>query len=215
MIGAIAFSGIALVDELIVKISMVAASSLAFTIVGSFYSAGIITSRADGGKARMVLFVILLLFFLYVFTQIANGVIWLFSFPIWIYIVILFIATLLLIIVMLYKDKKTKKLYIASKKEDIYVVANVDDTIQKSYEAEIPPTKELTTIRELLIREKNQNYIKAYHNDPHSPGLQYVKVYKSALNHSEIKGYIKMDNAAAFWGDVYYSEDKRWIKIDY
>ena len=214
LIGAIAFSGIALVDEVIVKISMASASSLAFTIVGSFYSAGIITSKAEGGEARLALFVILLSFFLYVFTQIAKGVVWLFSFSIWIYIAILLSATILLILVMLYRDKKAKELYIKSKKGNNDFVTLEYKNTEMNSNLEVQSTEKLRTIREILLSENNQTYIKAYNNDPHSPGLEYVKVYKSALNHSRIKGYIKMDNAAAFWGDVYFSEDKRWIKID-
>jgi hypothetical protein len=196
LIGTIVFSGIAIVDDIIVKISMAAASSLAFTIVGSFYSAGLITSRAEGGKARMIIFVVLLFSLLYIFTQIAKGIIWLFSFPMWIYIVILLVSTTLLILVMLYKDKKTKEKY----KQEIVV----DNQTSKFNEITLD-------IRELLRNENENNYIKAYHYEPHSPGLEYVKVYKNALKHSKIKGYIKMDNAAAFWGDVYYAEDKRWI----
>lgn len=214
LIGAIAFSGIAIVDDIILKISMAAASSLAFTIVGSFYSAGLITSKAEGGKARMIIFVVLLCFFLYVFAQIAKGIIWLFSFPIWIYIVLLLSSTLLLVLVMLYKDKKTKEKYSTLIE---YKNGDVPSNVNTSHVQTIDETQlveELKTIRELLLNENNQNYIKAFHNDPHSPGLEYVKVYKSALNHSKIKGYIKMDNAASFWADVYYACDKIWLKTD-
>jgi hypothetical protein len=112
---------------------------------------------------------------------------------------------------MLYKDKKTKEKY----KQEIVV----DNQTSKFNEITLDitnnlvekPIEQLKTIRELLRNENENNYIKAYHYEPHSPGLEYVKVYKNALKHSKIKGYIKMDNAAAFWGDVYYAEDKRWI----
>lgn len=211
LIGAIAFSGIAIVDDIIIKISMAVASSLAFTIVGSFYSAGLITSRVEGGKARMIIFVVLLFFLLYIFTQIAKGIIWLFSFPMWVYIVILLFSITLLILVMLYKDKKTKEKY----KQEIVVESQVSksNAITQDITNNVveKPIEQLKTIRELLSNEDEKNYIKAYHNDPHSPGLEYVKVYKSALKYSKIKGYIKMDNATAFWGDVYFAEDKRWI----
>lgn len=133
LIGTIIFSGIAFVDEIIVKISMAAASSLAFTLVGSFYSAGIISSKAQGGKVRITLFVVLLILFLYVFTQIAKGIVWFFSFPIWIYIVILTISTGLLIVVMLIRDKKTREQYITTKKVHSDVVSNDCKTIKDIY----------------------------------------------------------------------------------
>ncbi|QLY40723.1 hypothetical protein HF295_07615 [Hujiaoplasma nucleasis] len=215
LIGTMIFSGIAIVDDMIVKISMAAASSVAFTVVGSFYSAGLITSKAEGGKARMIIFVILLCFFQYVFTQIAKGIIWLFSFPIWIYIAILSFSIAVLILVMLYKDKKVKQKYNAIFKIENRVDDSSEQTLNKSPSVDDNPIVKYMTIRELLKNEKNLDYIKAYHNNPHSPGLEYVKVYKSALNHSKIKGYIKMDNATAFWGDVYYAEDRRWMKFDY
>ena len=64
----------------------------------------------------------------------------------------------------------------------------------------------------LLYEEKDRNHILATTNNPYSPGLQYVKVYTNALGYSNIKGYIKMDHAAAFWGDIFYADEKRWIK---
>lgn len=162
----------------------------------------------------MIIFVILLCFFLYVFTQIAKGIIWLFSFPIWIYIAILSFSITVLSLVMLYKDKKIKQKYNAIVKIENRVDDSSEQTLHKHPSGEEKSIVKYMTIRELLENEKNLDYIKAYHNDPHSPGLEYVMIYKSALKHSKIKGYIKMDNAAAFWGDVYYAEDKRWFSYE-
>ena len=112
ILGTIIFSGIAIVDDLIVKLSMGAAASLAFSIVGSLYTAGLISSRADGGKARLVIFIILLTLFLYVFTQIAKGIIWLFSFPMWVYIVLISVGAVSIILIMVFNNKRAK-LFIA------------------------------------------------------------------------------------------------------
>ncbi|MDY0277474.1 MAG: hypothetical protein RBQ97_05275 [Acholeplasma sp.] len=211
ILGTMIFSGIAIVDDLIVKLSMGLAASLAFSIVGSFYTAGLITSRADGGKARIVIFIFLLVFFLYIFTQIAKGIIWLFSFPIWIYIVLLSIGAVLLIIVMINNYKIAKRRY--SKQQTVEpspkpIVMPKEAVNESVYKEE----QIFKTIRELLQEEKDRIYIIATNNNPYSPGLQYVKVYKNALSYSNIKGYIKMDHAAAFWGDIYYADEKRWIK---
>lgn len=211
ILGTMIFSGIAIVDDLIVKLSMGVAASLAFSIVGSLYTAGLISSKADGGKARIVIFMVLLAFFLYVFTQIAKGIIWLFSFPMWVYIVLLSLGTLLLILVMINNYKIAKKRYskqltVESSPKPIFIPKEVIN--ESIYRAE-PIFK---TIRELLYEEKDRSYILATTNNPYSPGLQYVKVYKNALGYSNIKGYIKMDHAAAFWGDIFYADEKRWIK---
>ena len=211
IIGTMIFSGIALVDDLIIKISMGAAASLAFSIVGSLYSAGLITSKAEGGKARLYIFVILLGFFLYVFTQIAKGIIWLFSFPTWIYIVIISSCAIILVIFMIVKNKKAKERYTQLTKltenTQISNQENTEEVITKPSQVIV-----LKTIPELLREENGNNFIIATSNNPNSPGLQYVKVYKKALTYTKIQGYIKMDHAAAFWGDVYYAYEKRWTK---
>jgi hypothetical protein len=211
ILGTMIFSGIAIVDDLIVKLSMGVAASLAFSIVGSLYAAGLITSKADGGKARIVIFVFLLAFFLYVFTQIAKGIIWLFSFPMWIYIVLLSLGAILLILVMINNNKIAKKRYIKqlTVESSPKPISMPKEVIDESINRAEPIFK---TIRELLYEEKDRNYILATTNNPYSPGLQYVKVYKNALGYSNIKGYIKMDHAAAFWGDIFYADEKRWIK---
>lgn len=211
ILGTMIFSGIAIVDDLIVKLSMGIAASLAFSIVGSLYTAGLISSKADGGKARIVIFMFLLAFFLYVFTQIAKGIIWLFSFPMWIYIVLLSLGAITLILVMINKYKIAKKRYIKqlTVESSLKSISMPKEVINESiYRAE--PI--LKNIRELLREEKDRNYILATTNNPYSPGLQYVKVYKNALGYSNIKGYIKMDHAVAFWGDIFYADEKRWIK---
>lgn len=211
ILGTMIFSGIAIVDDLIVKLSMGVAASLAFSIVGSLYTAGLISSKADGGKARIVIFMFLLAFFLYVFTQIAKGIIWLFSFPMWVYIVLLSLGAISLILVMINNYKIAKKRYIKQlTDESLSKPASMPKEVVNEiiYRAE-PIFK---TIRELLYEEKDRNYILATTNNPYSPGLQYVKVYKNALGYSNIKGYIKMDHAAAFWGDIFYADEKRWIK---
>ena len=212
ILGTMIFSGIAIVDDLIIKLSMGVAASLAFSIVGALYTAGIISSRADGGKARLFIFLLLLAFFLYVFTQIAKGIIWLFSFPMWVYIVLISVGAISLIVIMILNNKRAKKRYL----KELTVLEShkppvVEDVKIKENIAKAEPV--LKSIRELLLEETENKYILATTNNPHSPGLQYVKVYMNALEYPKIKGYIKMDRAAAFWGDIYYADDKRWNKF--
>jgi len=211
IIGTMLFSGIAIVDDLIVKLSMGAAASLAFSIVGSLYTAGLISSRADGGKARLVIFIILLTLFLYVFTQIAKGIIWLFSFPMWVYIVLISVGAVSLILIMVFNNKRAKKRYIT--KLSVVELLNPNPVIKVPFNESITKVEPvLKSIRELLLEETENKFIIATTNNSYSPGLQYVKVYLNALEYPKIKGYIKMDHAAAFWGDVYYADEKRWIK---
>ena len=213
ILGTIIFSGIAIVDDLIVKLSIGVAASLAFSIVGSFYTAGLISSRADGGKARLFIFLILLSFFLYIFTQIAKGIIWLFSFPLWIYIVLISVGAIFLILVMINNYKIAKKKYTKQLTVDVsHIPSPVPKEAINENKTIVEPI--FKTIRELLQEEKERNYVLATTNNPYSPGLQYVKVYMNALKYPNIKGYIKMDHAAAFWGDIFYADDKRWSIYD-
>jgi hypothetical protein len=129
----------------------------------------------------------------------------------WKYIVLLSLGAISLILVMINNYKIAKKRYskqlaVESSPKPIFIPKEVIN--ESIYRAE--PT--LKTIRELLYEEKDRSYILATTNNPYSPGLQYVKVYKNALGYSSIKGYIKMDHAAAFWGDIFYADEKRWIK---
>lgn len=211
IIGTMIFSGIAIVDDLIIKISMGLAASIAFSLVGFLYTAGLISSKAEGGKARFSIFIILLCFFLFVFTQIVKGVMWLFSFPIWLYITIICIGAVTLTIVMIIKNRKVKTIYSNTSTQTQNIsYTNIEQSKVEEVVSQIDT--ELKTIQQLLLEEKVHKFILATTNNLQSPGLQYVKVYKSALNYPTIKGYIKMDHAAAFWGDVYYAYEKRWIK---
>jgi len=210
ILGALIFSGIAIVDDIIVKISMAAASSLAFSIVGALYTAGLISSRADGGKARLYIFVILLVVFLYIFTQIAKGVIWLFSFPTWIYIVIVIISITILIVIMMNRQRKSTFQYkVTAQKNGFEAIINQSVKVEDNHLVKREVV--LKSIPDLLIEESEKDYILATNDSPFSPGLKYVKVYKKSLAYSDIKGYIKMDNAIPFWGDIYYAYDKRWF----
>lgn len=129
----------------------------------------------------------------------------------WVYIVLLSLGAILLILVMIYNYKNAKKRYSKQLTDES---SSKPASIPKEVVNEIIYRAEpiLKTIRELLYEEKNRNYILATTNNPYSPGLQYVKVYKNALGYSIIKGYIKMDHAVAFWGDIFYADEKRWIK---
>ena len=213
ILGTMIFSGIAIVDDLIIKLSMGVAASLAFSIVGALYTAGIISSRADGGKARFFIFILLLAFFLYVFTQISKGIIWLFSFPMLIYIVMISVGAISLIVLMILNNKRAKKRYLKELTVLESPIQHLDEKVrvEDSISVAEPLPK---SIRELLMEEKEINFILATTSNPYSPGLQYVKVYKNALEYPKIKGYIRMDRAAAFWGDVYYADDKRWKKYN-
>jgi len=214
ILGALIFSGIAIVDDIIVKISMAAASSLAFSIVGALYTAGLISSRADGGKARLYIFIILLVVFLYIFTQIAKGVIWLFLFPTWIYIVIVIISIIILISIMTNRQRKSAFQYKATGQKNSFET-KINHSVERHDNQIVERGVILKSIPELLVQESEKDYILAANDSPHSPGLKYVKVYKKSLAYSDIKGYIKMDNAIPFWGDIYYANDKRWyVYID-
>lgn len=216
-IGALTFSGIALVDNLIVKISLASASAIAFSAVGFLYTAGLIVSKSEGGKARFGIFVFLLILLLYVFTQIAKGIIWLFSFPMWLYIVIICGASFGIVLFVTLKEKKTKTEYRQSdfvanslkelpSKNDIPAVIKPIDSEKKSA---------LFTLPELIYsKPANEKSIKVTRIDSLSPEFEYARVYRIPEFGKPVMGYIKMKNGPAFWGQVYYAFDAVWKKCD-
>ena len=123
------------------------------------------------------------------------------------------VGAISLIVLMILNNKRAKKRYLKELTVLESPIQHLDEKVrvEDSISVAEPLPK---SIRELLMEEKEINFILATTSNPYSPGLQYVKVYKNALEYPKIKGYIRMDRAAAFWGDVYYADDKRWKKYN-
>jgi hypothetical protein len=203
------FSGIAILDEVVIKLIFAASGAVAYSLVGSILSTGLIMSRADAGQLRMGLFLILLVIFLTIYMAIINFVKWLLSFPIYVYIII-FIVSCGLLLFRIYLNWKANQLYEEeyqnNELEDI--VEEVKNVEENSEKVEYPSSKP-KTIFELLNESKDKQVIYVERIDDKSPGLQYIQVNRDALNYPVLKGYLKYDNAGKF-REIYYANEKIW-----
>jgi|GEM_PF-3432320 len=214
LVGTMTFSGITIIDEVVIKLIFAASGAVAYSLVGSILSTGLIMSRADAGQLRMGFFVVLLLIFLTIYMAIINFVTWLLSFPLYVYIII-FIVSCGLLLLRIYLNWKANQLYEEdyqnNELEDI--VEEVKEVEEKSKKMEYPTSKP-KTIFELLNENKDKQVIYVERIDDKSPGLQYVQVNRDALNYPVLKGYLKYENAGKF-REIYYANEKIWRLYSY
>lgn len=214
IIGTMTFSGIAILDEIVIKMIFAASGAIAYSIVGSLLSTSFIMSRADAGEARMGFFVVVLVILLAIYVAIVNFVTWLLSFPLWVYILI-FVVSVGLLILRTYLNKQADKKY-----ESDHIESDIDrieqevlkiEKIDVNNEYSSPTAK---TIYELLSENRNKKVIYVERIDNGSPGLQYVQVNQDALKYHVLKGYLKFDNSGVF-REIYYAEQKIWRLYSY
>ncbi len=209
IVGTMTFSGVAILDEVVIKVIFAASGAIAYSLVGSVLSTGLILSKADAGQLRMGFFVVLVVVFLAIYMAIVNFITWVLSFPLYVYIVI-FVASFGLLALRLYLNRKANQLY-----EDEYhnnkledIVVEVKEVEAKSNKMEYP-SPEPKTIYELLNENKDNQVIYVERIDNKSPGLQYVQVNRDALKYPTLKGYLKYDNAGKF-REIYYANEEIW-----
>ena len=209
IVGTITFSGIAILDEVVVKLIFAASGAIVYSLVGSILSTGFIMSRADTGQLRMGFFVVLVIVFLAIYMAIVNFITWLLSFPLYVYIII-FVVSCGLLLFRIYLIRKVNQLYEEeyhnNKLEDI--VVEVKEVEDKNKRLEYP-SPEPKTIYELLNENKDKQVIYVERIDNKSPGLQYVQVNRDALDYPTLKGYLKYDNAGKF-REIYYADKRIW-----
>jgi len=210
ILGSMVLSGIAIIDKFVFETFMLIATSLTTTIVGWLYSMKLISTSADGGKSRMIIFVALLGFFILIYIAVIEVVTWLISGPLWIYIfILLFLLTILLIHLIL--NKTAEKKYIERSILEKHA-HKVDEEKQKETinNAVLNDEKEeLKTIYQLLLENRDKEAIYVEKAGLESPGLDYIKINQKALNYPKLKGYLKMDNSGIF-REIYYADEKIW-----
>lgn len=209
IVGTMTFSGIAILDEVVIKVIFAASGALAYALVGSILSTGLILSKADAGQLRMGFFAILVVIFLAIYMAIINFVTWVLSFPLYVYIII-FVVSMSLLLLRVYLNRKVNQRYeeeyLSNELKDI--VDEVKKVEEKSKKMEYP-SPEPKTIFELLNENKDKQVIYVERIDNKSPGLQYVQVNRDALHYPVLKGYLKYDNAGKF-REIYYAKEKIW-----
>ncbi len=210
IIGTMTFSGIAILDEIVVKIIFTTSGAIAYSLVGSILSLGFVMSRADAGQLRMAFFLILVCVFLIIYMALINFITWLFTIPLWIYVII-FIISVSLLVIRLIVNKKISKAYIEEIEQEKKIVDGNEDTSKTKQDNVSSNTYEEfgKTIYELFQENQEMEVIYIERTDNKSPGLEYVQVNRRALRYPVLKGYIKFDNAGVF-REVFYPNDRIW-----
>jgi len=210
ILGSMVVSGIGIIDEIVVKGIITTSASIAFALVGGLYSASLISTRADGGKARIIIFVILIVLFMNIFILVTQFFTWLLSGPIWLYILILVLSPVLLVL-HIRKNALIRNEYIEESlkhKDAAFQTVSIIDN-----ETSGKNIIELKTIYQLLAENKDKECIYIEKINDHSPNLEYVKVSQKALEYPVLKGYFKMDKAG-FFAEIYYSDKKIWKLVN-
>lgn len=214
IVGTMTFSGIAILDELVIKVIFAVSGAIAYSLVASVLSTGLILSKADAGQLRMGIFIALIVVFLAIYMAIVNFITWLLSFPIYVYIFI-FIVSCSLLLLRIYLNRKANQHY-----EEDYNKNNLEDIISEVEDVENEnnkmeyPSPEPKTIYELLDENEDKQVIYVERIDNMSPGLEYIQVNRNALNYPILKGYLKYDNAGKF-REIYYANEKIWRLYSY
>ncbi len=211
IVGSMTLSGLAILDELVIQVIFSASGVIAYSLVGSLLGTGLITSRADAGRARMGIFIFLVFIFVSIYLMIIKIITWLLSFPLWVYVII-FIVTLGILIVRFILNRKAESNYVDAHKNDLLkdydtVEVNEKETIE-NWNPNIL-TEEPKSIYQLLDENKEKDVIYVVRVDNGSPGLQYVQVNQKAVKYQILKGYLKFDNAGVF-REIYYANEKIW-----
>lgn len=214
IVGTMTFSGIAILDEVVIKVIFAASGAIAYSLVGSILSTGLILSKADAGQLRMGFFIVLVVLFLAIYMSIINFVTWLLSFPLYVYIII-FVVSLGLLLLRIYLNRKADHLYEEEYQNNILedIVDEVKEVEEKSKKMEYP-SPEPKSIYQLLNENQDKQVIYVERIDNKSPGLQYVQVNRDALKYPVLKGYLKYDNAGKF-REIYYANEKIWRLYSY
>lgn len=197
-IATLTLTGVAFIDKILLKLVVCISFSMATSIVGTLYVSGFLASKVEGGKARISIFIILT----YVLYTVFNGIIqFLFSIPIWVYILILFgIATLIVSMWLLLKHINVKEGQLNLKKE-----LNECPTCLIEKENE----NKLYTLSELWNKNgKDGEYLKIYTTNPN---IEWIKIKKGPYGNGKFYGYFKIKNAKQpLNGEIYYSNKKIW-----
>ncbi len=227
------FTGIILIDKILIKGLLSIAFNLATIIVGFGFSIGLIRGKKEGGKARIgiyLLFVVLILSF-------SSAIAVFFDFVGKIISAIFALGAIFLITYFIIKVftscSKTKKEFIHSQNKSVKiepknVIATnfqaleqpenniVEKNERESVVAQQPINTEVnqeTSLKNLyeLWREKPAGEKCLMATNHENPDLKWVKIYKPPYGNGKFYGYVLMNNARhTVNGEIYFADRKIW-----
>lgn len=227
------FTGIILIDKILIKGLLSIAFNLATIIVGFGFSIGLIRGKKEGGKARIgiyLLFVVLILSFssaIAVFFDIAGKII----------SSIFALAAVSLIIYFIIKAltscAKTKNDFMYSQNKSVKIepenvittnvqaVAQPENNIVEEVKSKAIPIQRLinvednqeTSLKNLyeLWREKPVGEKCLTATNYENPDLKWVKIYKPPYGNGKFYGYVLMNDARhTVNGEIFFADRKIW-----
>ncbi len=121
LITSLAITGISCLDDKIWNIIMIVIGMLAYSIVGLFFSIGLIHGKNAGKEAYAFVFIVLLILGYCVYSGIVAIQNWILSWPLYVKILVpslLLFAIIAIIVVLLFKKCKTKSQNSANNNND-------------------------------------------------------------------------------------------------
>lgn len=223
-------TGVQLFDKLIIKILLSLAFSAATVVVGVLYFFGVLKNRRDGGKARIGIYLIIVIAICGSSASILNFIKSLSKIVLYIAIGATILATLILLCVILkfaLSSKKHKGTSIPLSQNytginnDKGQVENIDKnivspvatryreclTLQNHY---CHKQENLKTIDELW-QEKDPGERCLTVTTDENPDFLWAKIYKPKYANGKYYGYVKMKNAhETVNGEIYFSNRRIW-----
>lgn len=224
-------TGIALVDKVFWKILLSLAFNASTIIVGILFSAKLLHGKVEGGKARISIFLTIVIILLcgsssiiVFFKEVTKVVLIVLA-----VLAILAIAFLILNHIFAIRDRKThfknaqthgiaslsnNKANTTTKRADVPNTLNVkkssDEQTIKNEKARPVHNETLKTVKTLWQEFDHQTKYLVITNDV-NPDLKWVKICKPQYGNGKFYGYIMMRNARnTVSGEIYYADRPIW-----
>ncbi len=223
-------TGVALVDKVIWKILLSLAFNAATIIVGLLFSAKLLHGKVEGGKARISMFLIIVIILLcfsssiIVFIkEVAKTVLIILA-----SLAILAIALLIINYILSIREKKSN--FKETQNRSVNLPKPNASNVKKNTNNSISPTqknirktqtatseqtqqiseRKLKSVYELWREFDHQKKCLTITNSE-NPDLMWVKIYKPPYGNGKFYGYIMMQNARnTVNGEIYYADRAIW-----
>lgn len=225
-------TGVQLFDKLIIKILLSLAFFVATVAVGILYNFGVLKNRREGGKARIVIYLIIVIAIfgstasILSFIQVVSEIVLYIAIGIAILVTLIFLCVILKLALSSKKDAKqvnrlphSYEIVVSDEKKQIKLSEeNVVEPVVIQYREEYTPVqdvysekqKELKTIDELW-KEKDPGAKCLTVTNDENPEFLWAKIYKPKYADGKYYGYVKMKHAyETVNGEIYFSNRRIW-----
>lgn len=228
-------TGIVLLDKVIWKVILTLAFNFSTIVVGFLYAVKLIRGKVDGGKARISIFLIVVIIIL---CSASSILVFLIKEVGKIVLIIIGIIALfaigILILNYIFSIKGRKKDFKVSQIESIdkpkTIIGNSNDRSKSRQRDEKKETKQLSdilTLNDSCRRKETAIQLKTVYElwkefdhsqkcltitNDENPDLKWVKIYKPPYRNGKFYGYVMMQNAKnTVNGEIYFANRPIWM----